>query len=66
MRRAIRLNGIDKELELERVSQINHLKNDYEFFNLEKMPNGKWRLTYTLDTISDIRDLQSLEIIRED
>ena len=66
MRRAIRLNGIDKELELGRAVAINHLKNDYEFFNLEKMPDGKWRLTYTLDTIPDIRDLQSLEIIRED
>ena len=66
MRRAIRLNGINKELELERVTQINHLKNDYEFINLEKMKDGKWRLTYTSDTIPDIRDLQSLEIIRED
>lgn len=54
--------GIDRVLELGKVTQVKVSKKS--FFMLEKMPDGKWRLTYTPDIIDDISKLESLEIIR--
>ena len=63
MRRAIKLNGLNKELELKKVNSIKH--NGKEFIYFEKMDSGDWRMTYTEKTIQDIQQLKSLEIIRE-
>jgi hypothetical protein len=65
-KRSIRLNGINKTLELKKVSTIHFEDNDTEFIYIEKMKSGDWRLCYTKNTIPDISKLNSLDIIRED
>ena len=62
-KRAINLNGLDKELELSKVSEVK--VSNKEFIYLDKLDNGTWRLCYTKDTINDIKELISLDIIRE-
>jgi hypothetical protein len=67
MKRVIRLNGLNKELELSKVYMVPTLtSSDKEFIYFEKLKDGTWRLTYTEDTISNIKMLQFLEIVRED
>ena len=39
--------------------------NRKQFIYLEEMSEGKFRLTYTKNTISDISKLKSIEIVRE-
>jgi len=62
-RRAIRLDGLDVELEL---SKVVSLDVDREMIILEKMKDNTWRLTFTKSVIPDIQQLKSLTIIRED
>ena len=56
--------GIDKILELGKVTQVK--VSQKSFFMLEKMPDGKWRLTYTPDIIDDISKLEALVVIRNE
>lgn len=64
IRRYLKLNGLNKKLELKKVSEIN-LQNGNEFIYIEKMKSGDWRLAYTSKTVPDITKLQSIEIIRD-
>jgi hypothetical protein len=61
----IKFNGTGVEVEVGKVVEIKLEKTDKQFFYVEKMPNGKWRMSYTDGIIEDIRDLQSLEIVRQ-
>ena len=63
MKRSILIEGTDKELELGKVVSITSEK---QFIYLEEMPNGKWRLTYSASTISDIQKIEGFKILRED
>lgn len=63
MKRSIRINGIDKEIELGTVVSI---KSSQNMIYLEEMKNGKWRLLYNENMIPDFSKVKSLEIIRED
>ena len=62
----LKLNGLDKSLEIKKVNEIRLEKIDNEFIYIEKMKSGDWRLSYTSKTIDDISKLQSMEIIRGD
>ena len=70
MKRSLKLVGLDKELELGRVNTIRKLQSEKEFIYIEKIDKGKdigkWRMTYTEETIEDIKDLESIEIVRDD
>ena len=59
----IRLNGIDKEFDLYKISEINLSNTDREFIYFEKK-NGDWIMNYTANTIPDLSQLQSIELVR--
>ena len=65
MRRAVRLVGLDTEFELGKVVEVNLKTGAKRFIYFEEMDDGKWRLCYTKETISDIKRLRALKIIRE-
>ncbi len=64
-RRSIVLEGLDKDLVLGKVVEIKRC-DGLQFIYLEEMKDGKWRLTYTTDTIPDITKLEALRIKRDD
>jgi hypothetical protein len=67
MRRAIKLQGLSKQLELSKCTEITLEQNpQYEFIHIDRLRDGTWRLVYTKETIDDISKLSALEIIRED
>lgn len=65
MKRKIRLNGIDAEFEISKVTAIN-LDNGKSMIHFDKLPDGTWRLTYNKSVIPDLTKLTSFDIIRED
>lgn len=62
-RRFVVLEGIGTELELSKVTAVDIEK---EAIYLERMSDGKWRLTYTQSLIPDLRRLEALRIVREE
>jgi len=63
MRRAIKLEGIDTELELSKVTAI---KTEKQMIHLDELPDGTWRLIYNSNLIPDITKIEGFKIIRED
>lgn len=63
MRRAIKINGTDKILELSKVTSI---KTQTEMIHLDKMTDGTWRLIYNENLIEDFKEVKNFEIIREE
>ncbi|HEY6021538.1 MAG TPA: hypothetical protein VIY48_17055 [Candidatus Paceibacterota bacterium] len=63
MKRAIFIDGMDKELVLSKVTQLNVEKKMIE---LTELPDGTWRLIYSKSVIPDISKVKALVIIRED
>lgn len=63
MRRYIKIEGLDKELELSKVTAI---KVDKKVIELTELPDGTWRLIYSTSVIPDISDVKGFTIIRED
>jgi len=66
MKRTIKLNGIDKELNLVKVATVNLEQSEKEFIYLDKIDDNNWRMVYTEKTIPEIKDLKSMEIIRDE
>ncbi len=64
VKRSIVLEGIDKELELSKVTAIK--VSHKEFIYLDKLDNGTWRLAYTEPTIPEIKELEAMIIKREE
>lgn len=62
--RKIYLNGIDKELNITKATQVN-ISKDKDFIYLDKLPDGNWRLVYTSNIIEDFSKIKSFDIIRE-
>lgn len=62
-RRAIRIEGLDKDLELSKVTAI---KVDKKMIELTELPDGTWRLIYSTSVIPDIKDVIGFTMIRED
>lgn len=63
MRRAIRIKGTDKELELSKVVSV---KTDKQMIHFDQLKDGTWRLIYNGNLIEDISKVKWFEIIRED
>ena len=61
---SVRLNGVGKDLDISKVVEVGLSPGRKQFIYLEEMAGGRWRLSYTRETIPDIRALKSLEIIR--
>jgi hypothetical protein len=63
-KRSIRISGINKELNLSKVTVIKQVGP--EMIHLDKLADGTWRLIYSESTIPDITQVSSLDIVRED
>ena len=58
------LVGIKKSLEIGKVVEIDLSSERKQFIYFEEMKDGKWRLTYTKETIPEIKKLESIDIVR--
>ena len=63
MKRAIKIEGTDIELELSRATAVRTKKR---MIHLDEMKDGTWRLIYNEDMIPDFTKVESLKVIRED
>ena len=63
MKRSIKIEGTELELELSKVTSV---KTSLNMIHLDQLPNGTWRLIYNGNMIPDFSKVESLTIIRED
>lgn len=56
-------DGSTKELELSKATSI---KADIGMFHMDKLPDGKWRLTFTNEIANEFKDVERIDIKRED
>lgn len=63
MRRAIRIEGLDVELELSKATAV---RTDKQMIHLDQLQDGTWRLIYNSSLIPDFTKVESLRVIRED
>jgi len=59
------LKGLNKQININKVTEINLPSTGKEFIYIEKMPSGDWMLAYTSQTIEDIQKLEAIEIVRD-
>lgn len=64
VKRFVQFEGIDKSLEIAKASKIKG--SDKEFLYLEKMKNGKWRVTWTDTMFDELSDITCVNFVRED
>lgn len=64
MERVIRINGIDKELKLSKVTSIR--SDQMMSIHLDQLNDGTWRLIYNENLIPDFKKVKNFEIIRKD
>ncbi len=65
IKRSIKLNGLDKELNLSKASSVRKLQDGKEFIYLDKLTDGTWRMVWTEQTIPDMTKVTSFEIVRK-
>lgn len=66
MKRAIKINfkdGTNKELVLSKATAI---RSDLGMLHLDKISDGKYRLTFSQDICDDFSKIESFGVIRED
>jgi len=63
MKRVIKINGIDKELELSKAVSV---KTNKQMIHLDQLSDGSWRLIYNSELIPDFTKVKNFEIIRKD
>lgn len=63
MRRAVKINGTNIELNLSKATAVKTEKNMIHF---DQLPDGTWRLIYNENFISDFSKVVNFEFIRED
>lgn len=63
MKRSIKIDGLDKELILSKVTAV---KVDKKMIELTELPDGTWRLIYSTSVIPDIKDVKGFTMVRED
>ena len=63
VKRALRIEGLDKELVLSIVTKVNITK---KMINLEELEDGTWRLIYSSSIIPDISKVSGFTIVREE
>lgn len=63
MKRIIKIEGTDIELELSKATAI---KTSKSMIHLDKLDDGTWRLIYDGNLIPDFTKVDCLKVIRED
>jgi hypothetical protein len=63
MKRVIKINGINKELELSKAVSV---KTNKQMIHLDQLSDGSWRLIYNSELIPDFTKVKNFEIIRKD
>jgi hypothetical protein len=63
VKRFIKINGIDKELELSKAVSV---KTNKQMIHLDQLSDGSWRLIYNSKLIPDFTKVKNFEIIRKD
>jgi hypothetical protein len=63
MKRVIKIEGTGEELVLSKATAV---KTNRRMIHLDELPDGTWRLIYSVNTIPDFSKVESLKIIRED
>ncbi len=63
MRRAIKIEGLDIELELSKATAITV---DKKMIHLDELPDGTFRLIFSKSLVDDFSKIKGLTIIRED
>jgi len=66
VRRSLELQGLGKTLELAKVVEVSKTQGRMFLYIEEIEGTDTWRLTYDKRLIPEIRDLQSIRIVRED
>lgn len=61
MRRAIRLEGLDVDLEISKATATKTSKN---FIYLDELPDGTWRIIWNSKMIPDFTKLTAMRVIR--
>ena len=62
-KRVFRFEGTGRELI---ISKLTVLKIQKEFFHLDPLEDGTWRLVVTESLLPDLQQSETLKIIRED
>jgi hypothetical protein len=65
MKRAIKIEGIDKELQLSKYTTVK-LGKGKNFIHLDELEDGTWRIVHTDGVIEDLTKVECLRIVRED
>ena len=60
--RKIKIEGINKELELSRATSV---RTEKQMIHLDQLPDGSWRLTYNENLIPDFSKVECFKIIRD-
>ena len=63
MRRSIKIEGTDIELELSRATAV---RTDKNMIHLDELPDGTWRLIFNSNVIPDFSVIEGFTIVRED
>lgn len=63
MKRAIKIEGLDIELELSKATAV---RTDKQMIHLDQLPDGTWRLIFNSNLIQDFSKVEAFKIIRED
>jgi len=63
MRRSIKIEGTDIELELSRATAV---RTDKNMIHLDELPDGTWRLIFNSNMIPDFSVIEGFTIVRED
>ena len=61
--RAIKLKGLDKELEISKATLVRLQK---QFIHFDQLDDGTWRVVWTEGTIPDFSMVEALEVVRNE
>jgi len=61
VKRSIKIEGLDIELELSKATAV---RTDKQMIHLDQLPDGTWRLIYNSNLIPDFSQVESFTIVR--
>jgi hypothetical protein len=62
-KRLLRFVGTDVEVPVSRVTAVKVEKN---FFHMDQLKDGNWRITYNGNMFDTLKEIECIEIVRED
>lgn len=66
MKRIIRINKKDGSFTDLQLARAVSVKTQNEMINLEKLPDGTWRLIWNESLIPDFTEVVNFEVVREE